>query len=269
VDVIALLVTDPQSAEFKQPSKNTFHNPAMFAQTTAVFRMSLGDQRLNAAPTQRLADFGFGIIGSIRKHFFRSPSASPIRTPDRRHSVDQRDGLLRVVDVGRRVLDRQRDPRAIAGKMPFRPIFAAIRRIWSGLRPPKTARTEQLSKINLFQSISSAKPSWSSKIRQIFCHTPAWCQSRKRRQHVMPLPQPNSLGNSSQGQPVRRINRMPVSAARFDTGGRPPLGLATCAGITGSMIAHSSSSSNGLAIECSSLNKRRLTKTLAPNNRFC
>jgi hypothetical protein len=52
-------------------------------------------------------------------------------------------------------------------------------------------------------------------------HTPASCQSRSRRQQVMPHPQPISWGKSSQGMPVRRTNRMPVSAFRSSTGFRP------------------------------------------------
>ncbi len=35
-----------------------------------------------------------------------------------------------------------------------------------------------------------------------------------RRQHVIPLPKPSSLGRSSHGIPVCRTNRMPFSAAR-------------------------------------------------------
>jgi hypothetical protein len=109
--------------------------------------------------------------------------------------------------------------------MPFRAIFAAIRGIRSGARPPKMARTEQLSKATFDQSISSATPSSSSRACQIFSQTPAFCQSRNRRQHVMPEPQPSSCGKYSHWQPVRSTNRMPVRAARSGIGGRPPLAV--------------------------------------------
>ena len=46
-----------------------------------------------------------------------------------------------------------------------------------------------------------------------FCHTPAACQSRKRRQQVMPLPKPRDGGRFSQGMPVSRTNNIPLSAA--------------------------------------------------------
>jgi hypothetical protein len=126
------------------------------------------------------------------------------------------------------------------------------------LRPPKTARTEQLSKIALDQSISPARPSSSSSRRQTLSQIPARCQSRRRRQQVIPLPQPSSCGRYSHPQPVRRTNRIPVSACRWGTGGRPPLGLGLSGGNSGSMRSHNSSVSSGLAISCSSVNNRNL-----------
>jgi len=47
------------------------------------------------------------------------------------------------------------------------------------------------------QSILFACPRRSSRAWCNRSHTPARCQSRSRRQHVMPLPQPISCGSSS------------------------------------------------------------------------
>jgi hypothetical protein len=158
------------------------------------------------------------------------------------------------MDVGAGVSDRKRRPLAVADNLPLRAMFAAIGGVWPGLRPPKSARTEQLSSATLDPSISFASPSSSSNTRQTFSHTPAKCQSRNRRQHVMPLPQPSSFGKYSQGQPVRMMKRMPVSALRFGIGGRPPLGLGCWRGRRGSIRNHNSSVRSGLAISGSSLN---------------
>jgi hypothetical protein len=220
----------------------------MNTQPTAVFCVSLGDERLDAALAQRHADFVFGVVGAISERRERPLAATTARTFDWRNRVDQRDRGLRIVDVGGGVGNRQRRALAIAGNMPLRAIFAAIRGIGAGLRPPKSARTEQLSIATFDQSISLASPSSSSSTRQIFSHTPAACQSRKRRQQVMPDPHPSSLGKYSQGQPVRSTNKMPVSACRFETRGRPPLGLARSGGNNGSIRSHNSSASSGLAI---------------------
>jgi hypothetical protein len=48
-------------------------------------------------------------------------------------------------------------------------------------------------------------------------HTPAACQSRRRRQQVMPEPHPISLGRLSHGIPVVSTNRIPVNTGRADT----------------------------------------------------
>ena len=248
MDVVSFFVTYTKTAEFEQPTKDPFDDTAMNAQPTAMFRVSLGDERLDTALAERHTDFVFGVVGAIGERRVRPLAATSTRTFDRWNRVDQRDRGLRIVDVRAGVRDSQRRPLTIAGNMPLRAIFTAIGGIGAGLHPPKSARTEQLSIATLDQSISSTKPNSSSSTRQIFSHTPAACQSRKRRQQVMPDPQPSSWGKYSQGQPVRSTNKMPVSACRLDTRGRPPLGLARSAGNNGSIRSHNSSARSGLAI---------------------
>jgi hypothetical protein len=220
----------------------------MNAQSTTMIGASLGDEWLDAALAQRHADFFFGVVGAIGERRVRPLATAAARTFDGRNCVDQPDCGLRIVDIGGGVRDGQRRPLAIAGNMPLRAIFAAIRGVGAGVRPPKSARTEQLSMATFDQSISSAKPSSSSSTRQIFSHTPAACQSRKRRQQVMPEPHPSSLGRYSQGQPVRSTNKIPISACRLEIRGRPPFGLARSRGRNGSIRSHNSSASSGLAI---------------------
>jgi hypothetical protein len=89
-------------------------------------------------------------------------------------------------------------------------------------------------------------PRRSRRTRWSVSHTPACCQSRRRRQQVMPEPQPISWGSISHGMPERRTNRMPVRAARSGTRGRPPLGLGGSGGRSGSITAHRSSGRRGL-----------------------
>src|ERR1700722_19039757 len=78
---------------------------------------------------------------------------------------------------------------------------------------------------------------------------PALFQSRRRRQQVMPLPHPISFGRYSQGIPVRRTNRIPVSTARSGFGGRPPRGFGRSVGSRGSIRSHSASGTSGLAMD--------------------
>ena len=64
------------------------------------------------------------------------------------------------------------------------------------------------------------------------------CQSRRRRQHVMPDPQPNSWGNICHGIPLRSTKRMPVRQARSGMRGRPPFGRGSGTGRSGCNEIH-------------------------------
>ncbi len=79
-------------------------------------------------------------------------------------------------------------------------------------------------------------------------HTPARCQSRRRRQHVIPEPHSSSCGSICQGMPLRRTNKMPVRHARSEMRGRPPLGRRGVVGKNGSTRSHNGSGSSAAAI---------------------
>ncbi len=64
----------------------------------------------------------------------------------------------------------------------------------------------------------------------------------------MPEPHPISAGKYSHGSPVLSTNKMPASAARFVTGGLPPLGRDRAGGISGAMCDQRSSESKGMAM---------------------
>ena len=95
---------------------------------------------------------------------------------------------------------------------------------------------------------SASRNGAASKAAHRRSQTPAWCQSRRRRQQVIPEPQPICGGSISQGIPVMSTKRMPVSTARSGIGGRPPFGRGLCGGSNGSIAAHSSSETICLAI---------------------
>jgi hypothetical protein len=74
--------------------------------------------------------------------------------------------------------------------MALRALFAAIRWILPGFFAPPGEGTVAASMEARFQSIRSAWPSRSNRTWWRRFQTPAFCQSRRRRQQVMPLPQP-------------------------------------------------------------------------------
>jgi hypothetical protein len=126
--------------------------------------------------------------------------------------------------------------------------FATIRRIRPGFLAPLLAGAKALSTLARLQSILSASPKRSNSAWCRRVHTPAFCQSRRRRQQVTPLPQPSSWGSISQGMPLLSTKRMPVKAARSGTRGRPPFGLGGSGGNSGAMLSHRASLTNGLLI---------------------
>lgn len=194
MNVGPLFISHSQTAPLKEPLEARFDDIAKHSQTAPVFSISLRDRGFNAPLPQFLADLHFGVVGRVCQDFIRPLFASAVRLLDGRDGIDQRNGALRVMHVCARVLDRQRDPLGVGDQVTLRAPLAPICRIWACFLAPKIARTEQLSMTAQDRSISPAKPSLSSSNSQIFCQTPASCQSRNRRQHVMPLPQPISCG---------------------------------------------------------------------------
>lgn len=231
-----------------KPTVRAFDHPAKHAQTTAVFLVAFGEHRSNATPPQSLA-MGFGIVRSIALNALRSSPLSAFAA-DFGNRVHQRDQLRYIVRIGPGQRGRQGDAVGIGEHVMLRARFAAIRGIRARLRPPKTARTDVLSTTARDQSICLASSNRCSNTQRIFSHTPAACQSRSRRQQVMPDPHPISLGKYSHGMPVLRTNRIPVSTERRSFGFRPGFRRRRFlgGGSNGSISFHNSSSKIGFAM---------------------
>jgi hypothetical protein len=102
--------------------------------------------------------------------------------------------------------------------------------------------------------VTRGQSSWSASPRQgkscwcSFGHTPTACQSWRRRQHGIPLPQPISRCSNSQGMPRLSLKRRPVSMAPLGIRRRPPVGRGGGAGSKSCSTAHSSSDKISFAI---------------------
>jgi len=122
----------------------------------------------------------------------------------------------------------------IANQVALTATLSPICRIWPSQQPPKTTRTEQLSTTARDQSIWPSRESHSSNAKWIKSQIPSCCQSRNRRQQVMPEPQPSAFGSTPQGMPLRSTKIMPARQARYVRRGRPPCGLGDGFGRRGS-----------------------------------
>ena len=248
MDVVASLVADTKTPILMEPRKTTFNDPPIDSKSTAVVSTSSSQNWLDTPLTKLLAMW-FAVVATITKHRSRTSQRPADLSGNSRDGTYQRQQLSHIVTVCAGQSHRQRDTIGISYQMVFRAFFAAIRRIWSGFRPPKTARTEAESTTARQKSIWSASRNLLSKTWWILSQTPAFCQSRRRRQQVMPEPQPISCGRSCHEMPVLSTKRIPVRTARSGTGFRPGYrNLRFFFGIKGSMICHSSSFNIGFAM---------------------
>ena len=248
VNVITSLITDAETSILMQPGKTTLNNPPVGPKPTAVIGASLSQHRLDALSTKFLAVW-FAVVTPVTQHRSWTSKRSANLARNRRDVADQRQQLCDIVTVGAGQSHRQRDTIGVGYHMVFRALFAPIRGVWPGFRPPKTARTEAESTTAREKLIWSACRNLLNNTWWILFQTPAFCQSRRRRQQVMPEPQPISCGKSSHAIPVLSTKRMPVRTARSDKALRPGYrNLRFFFGINGSMVCHSSSSSTCFAM---------------------
>lgn len=248
MNVCSSFITDFQPLVAVQPGVRTLDDPTMAAKFLLRLHSFAGNARRDAALAQR-SPILLRLVPFVRVQLVRSFPRPSSWTFDRLDRIETLLEHRRLVDIGRAQQDRERDPLSVDHKMALRALFAAIRRILPGFFAPPGEATVEASIAARLQSMRSA---WPSRSRKTWCRrsqTPAFCQSRSRRQQVMPEPQPISGGNISQGVPVISTNRMPVNAARSEIGGLPPWGRGGREGSRGSMTAHSSSETIGLAID--------------------
>jgi len=221
VDIGSLLVADSQSAKLVEPGKATLDYPPPSAQPAAMLGVTHREQRHDAALTQTLPDC-LRIITAVAQDAIRTVTWTPARSLQRYYGIDERERLLRVVTVGPGELECERNTLTVADQMTLAAELGPIGRIGTRLLPPKTDRMELLSTTARDQSILSERASQSRSTKWISCKIPASCQSRKRRQQVMPEPHPSSCGSISHGMPLRNTKRMPTRHARSAKRGLPP-----------------------------------------------
>jgi len=250
MNVQSPLVADGQPPEVVEPSQRALYHPAVPAQLLAALYTSSCYSRSDA-PLPQGRSVSVGVVASIGMQLVRplSRSASALGTSlDTRDSVYHHLQRFGIRNVSACASYCEGNSRSADHKMALRAWFALIRRIRPNCLAPFLARMHVESSAARDQSISPAACNSSSNTLCSFSHTPACCQSRSLRQHVIPEPQPISCGSSSHCKPVLSTNRMPVSAALLEMRGRPPLGLGGSGGKSGSITSHNSSVSSGFAI---------------------
>jgi hypothetical protein len=270
MNVATAFISLPEAFELMKPSQTSFNNPASFAQSTTVLGIAFSKQWNYSQLSQYFSQW-LTVVGTITLKSCRSLLRTSRLASDCWDSIYKRQCLCNVMPIGSSEFVCQRDTICISNQVMLGACFSPVCGIRASFLPPKTALIEDESTIALEKSIWSALRNWARRIWCILSQTPASCQSRNRRQHVIPLPQPISCGKYSQPMPVLSTNSIPVRAARSETALRPGYrNLRLRFGIIGSISNHNCSSNTGLAMN--NLRKIRLLTTSAiyvKNLSFC
>ena len=162
------------------------------------------------------------VIAAVGVDLVRALTGPAAAAADRRDGLDQRDELGDVVAVAAGQRDRQRDAVRFGDQVVLGAGPGTIDRARAGFGPPFIARmcepsiTRQLDQSSAPAAFSSASSDSCSR-----CQTPASCQSRSRREQVIPEPKPSSCGRNSHGIPVYRTNKIPDRTFRLSSRLRP------------------------------------------------
>ena len=258
MNIATTFISLPQTFELVKPGDTSFNNPAGFSQSAAMFGITSCKYRDYTQFPQNFSE-RLTVIGSVTLKSIRSFLRMAWFSTDFWDSIYQRQCLCNIVPIGSSEFASQRNSICIGNQVVLGTRFAPVCRIRAGLLPPKTARIDDESTIALEKSIWSALRNSARRMWCIFSQTPAFCQSRNRRQQVMPLPQPISCGKYSQPMPVLSTKSIPVRAARSETALRPGYrNRRLRLGIIGSINDHNCSSKIGLAM---SILRNRLLMT--------
>ncbi|AEN72836.1 hypothetical protein Rhom172_2435 [Rhodothermus marinus SG0.5JP17-172] len=249
MNISATLIANTKATHLTEPGQCPLHHPAVTAQALACVSTSTSNAYLDASLPERRTAFP-EVISFVGMHLVRTLAGRPSRLLDPRNCIDQRLENHRVMPVGCRDHHRQRGAASVYHKMALCARFATIRWIRPGMRPLFAAGMLWASTAARLQSNWPPSPRRSSSTSWSRFQTPASFQSRRRRQQVMPLPQPSSWGSICQGMPLLSTKRMPVRTARSGIRGLPPRGLGGSGGKSGSMTAQSSSDTRGFAMLC-------------------
>ena len=245
VDVGAAFPSGGQASELVQESQSLFDDPA--DGLVVVAGAFPADQRRD--PTfPELVAVGLVVVAAVGNEYIGLAARSPASPSHRRDRLDQRQQLGDVVPVAAGEGDGQRNAATVADQVVLRAGLASVDRARARGRAPLLARMWEASAHARDQSICPAAWSSASNTSCSRSKTPAACQSRRRRQQVIPDPNPSSCGRSSQPIPVNSTNKIPCSTRRSSSGFGPVL-LAGCTGSNGSICSHNSSETiHGAAI---------------------
>ena len=263
VDIHPPFVANGEALEMLKPGEGPLHHPAVLAQLLHRLDSSSGDPGKHSPDSAGNATTP-EVVCLVGMQLGEPAPRSSSAMADARHGIDQLLEGDRVVLVRGPDQHSHRDAVGIGDQVVFGSVLSAIRWIRADPLAPLFALMLEASRAPRSQSILPASFSSSSKVRWSSSQTPRSCHSCKRRQQVMPLPHPISLGKSAHLMPVFRTNRIPRNALWLGTRGRPPFGFGVGAGRSGAMRSQSSEGRISRAIQVHYASFPCCTRVLLP-----
>jgi hypothetical protein len=203
MDVSPAFVAHHQPAVAGYPRKSPLHYPPPAPQPLAALYPAPGDPHLYAASAKEpsaarvvVPFICMELVGSLAR-----PASLTLHGRDRVNELLKNCRVMHVSrgqDRGEMYAVRISDDVTTWRLEPALPRSSGLGPIFS---PPLFAGMLAESRLTLDQSILSALPNRSIRTRCNRSNTPAFRQSRRRRQQVAPL-HPNALGSSPHGMPI-------------------------------------------------------------------
>lgn len=139
MDVVADFPADPQAAEPVQVGERALDNPALSAQSGAVFGAPPGDQRPHAELPHQAAVLVV-VIPAVGKNDVRSAPWSAALSPHGWHGFEERDELGDVVAIAASQRDGERDTDGVGDQVVLAARPAPVNRTSPRLGAPFNAR---------------------------------------------------------------------------------------------------------------------------------
>lgn len=240
MDVEPAFVADAQASHSRKPGQGALDNPTVSAQSFATFNTPAGNARLDTtlAASPAAAPVVVSLVGV---QLARSLARLAKPAFNSHHRIEQFSQRHAVMYVSARQDKCQRQTVPSSQQVALCARFAAVRRIRARGRTPFLPEWTRCpfrlcsSRCTLPSAGAAAAPDADgSKPRLLASCAVASNTSRQSRS-------PSPAAVSPRECLRRSTKRIPVSAARSGTRGRPPLGLGRSTGSSGSTMDQSSS----------------------------
>ncbi len=193
MNIKSALKANTQFAETRKPCIRALDDPPMSSEPLAAFHAATGDTGLDATLLQ-ITPAASEVMALVCMQLARTFAGLAAQARHRRDGIKRGLECHRIVSVGARDRDSQRDAACVYDDVPFRTKLSPIRRGGAGFLAPRGLETLAPSRLARSQSIWSCSRNRRSIARCNRSHTPA---AYEREENELP----------TDGRSVRLLHR--------------------------------------------------------------